>query len=205
MRPTPEDFRRHYASLSDDALLALDRGELVEEAQHCYDEELERRELSNASESEIEAMLPFADADRKIASSSIDSGSAPDWLDTAACACTFSIGIAGDGHTELETARSVLESAGIPCYVATHELSGTSPPVSEYELMVPGGYSILAQSLLDKEIFNPQMEATWKTHFELLSDEELATMSPHDLTGGLRDRIERLARVYNEEIKRRKM
>ena len=38
-----EYLRRQYASLSDEALLALDRSELVETAQKCYDEELVRR------------------------------------------------------------------------------------------------------------------------------------------------------------------
>ena len=39
----PEYLRHHYASLSDEALLELDRSELVETAQKCYDEELIRR------------------------------------------------------------------------------------------------------------------------------------------------------------------
>src|SRR5258708_1321005 len=45
MQIDAEDLRRYYASLPDEALLALDRTELSEMAQKCYDEELERREL----------------------------------------------------------------------------------------------------------------------------------------------------------------
>ena len=43
MQIDPEDFRKHYASLSDQALLEWDRNELVEVAQRCYDAELARR------------------------------------------------------------------------------------------------------------------------------------------------------------------
>jgi phosphatidylserine/phosphatidylglycerophosphate/cardiolipin synthase-like enzyme len=45
MPTDPEYLRRHYASLSDEALLAIDRTELVETAQQSYDDELERRKL----------------------------------------------------------------------------------------------------------------------------------------------------------------
>jgi hypothetical protein len=207
-----EDFRQHYASLSDNALLALDRDELVEEAQKCFDEELARRKLDiqtvGPEDPEISAMPPTARSDQKEASSSIDGGQKPGWLDSAACACGFSNRPGDGGAAEIENARSVLESSGIPYYVVVHELeplSVSSPPVYEYELMVPGGYSMLAQSLLDKEIFNPQMEATWRTQFELLSDEELQTMSPQTITEGLLGRIERLTRIYTEEISRRKL
>ena len=45
MPTDPEYLRRHYASLSDEALLEMDRSELVETAQKCYDDELQRRKL----------------------------------------------------------------------------------------------------------------------------------------------------------------
>ena len=44
----PEYLRKHYAELSDEALMAVDRGELVELARAFYDEEIERRGLSSA-------------------------------------------------------------------------------------------------------------------------------------------------------------
>jgi hypothetical protein len=49
---TAEDFRRHFDLLSDQALLATNRDELVEVARACYDEELEKRGLAPAPESE---------------------------------------------------------------------------------------------------------------------------------------------------------
>ena len=45
MKVSAEDFRRQYADLSDEALLDVDRQDLVELARTCYDEELARRQL----------------------------------------------------------------------------------------------------------------------------------------------------------------
>jgi hypothetical protein len=40
-----DDFRRRYEELSDEALLELDRDDLVDLARDCYDAELARRGL----------------------------------------------------------------------------------------------------------------------------------------------------------------
>jgi hypothetical protein len=48
MKVSVEDFRRQYAGLSDEALLDVDRQDLVEMARACYDEELARRRLKAA-------------------------------------------------------------------------------------------------------------------------------------------------------------
>jgi hypothetical protein len=45
MELDPEYLRQHYASLSDEALLAVDRTELVELANMIVDEEVSRRDL----------------------------------------------------------------------------------------------------------------------------------------------------------------
>lgn len=47
---TAGDFRRHFDLLSDEALLATSRDELVAVAQQCYDEELAKRGLDTAAE-----------------------------------------------------------------------------------------------------------------------------------------------------------
>jgi hypothetical protein len=49
---TADDFRRHFDLLSDQALLATNRDELVDVARACYDEEVERRGLGRAPEPE---------------------------------------------------------------------------------------------------------------------------------------------------------
>lgn len=47
MQIDPEDFKRHYALLSDDALLEIDRDELVDAARPYYDAELAERKLAS--------------------------------------------------------------------------------------------------------------------------------------------------------------
>ena len=45
MQPDLEFLRRHYAALSDEALLEIDRAELVDAARSLYDHELVERKL----------------------------------------------------------------------------------------------------------------------------------------------------------------
>jgi len=68
--------------------------------------------------------------------------------------------------------------------------------------MVPGALNLRATSLLDKEIFNEQVESGWRTHLQALSDEELLGNKEILLEGTL-DRVARLARAYDEEVARR--
>jgi hypothetical protein len=69
--------------------------------------------------------------------------------------------------------------------------------------MVPGALNLKATSILDKEVFNPQLESDWRIHFASLTDGELGALNPDVICAGLVDRIARLKRVYNDEISRR--
>ncbi len=69
--------------------------------------------------------------------------------------------------------------------------------------MVPAPLTLKATSLLDKEIFNPQIEADWRIHLESLTDTELAALNPNVICAGLFDRIARLKKSYNDEVSRR--
>jgi hypothetical protein len=60
-----------------------------------------------------------------------------------------------------------------------------------------------AASVLDKEIFNAEIESEWRAHFAVLTDEELLGVDTELLFRGLRDRIERVRRAYGQEIARR--
>ena len=53
MKADLEDFRRLYSSLNDEALLAIDRDELVPTAQQVYDAELSTRGLDAPAEEEV--------------------------------------------------------------------------------------------------------------------------------------------------------
>jgi hypothetical protein len=45
----------------------------------------------------------------------------------------------------------------------------------------------------------------WRAHFELLSDEELRVLKFDAICAGLRDRLARLKRAYDDEVARRKV
>lgn len=196
-------LRRHYASLSDDELLVLDREELTDAAQACYDEELTRRGLAEEVGAEEQE-----NAGHHEGPGGFDAGAEPDWLEDAACACTFASQPGGSAASDAENARFALEDAGIPCQVSVEETAPATPDVPaqyEYRVMVPGALTLTATSVLDKEVFNPQLEADWRTHFEALTDDQLVALHPDVICAGLVDRIARLKRVYNGEIARRRL
>jgi hypothetical protein len=176
--------------LSDEALLDLDRSELVEDAQSFYDHEIRQRGLTPEGSDD-----PAGEA-----------GPKPAWLDEAVCAAEFG---GMNSTSDAESARDVLEDAGIPCYLQMQDRdpSGDRRRQSQsgFRLLVPGKFNLEAMSVLDKEIFNAEIEAEYRRHFEQLSDEELRAVKPEVLLAGLSDRIERMTRAYNEELARRRI
>jgi hypothetical protein len=70
--------------------------------------------------------------------------------------------------------------------------------------MVPGTLSLKAISILDRDLFNEEMEESWRAHFDELSDKELRVLHPDDLCAGRLDRAARLKRVYEEALAKRK-
>jgi hypothetical protein len=191
-------LRRHYASLSDEALLDVDETDLTQDAKQIYDAELAERELTRREAED--------DDDPGSAASRINRAGKPDWLGAAAVAAMFSsrpgMNVA-DGALE---ARDALEAAGIPCYLSSVWVD--PPPVAEpkqeLRLMVPGNLNFEAESVLDKEIFNREAEAMWKTHFQTLSDEELRRLDLELVFAGRKDWIERVTRAYGEELNERR-
>jgi len=174
--------------LSDEALVALDRSELVEDAQSYYDHEIRQRGLTPEGPADLRG----------------DTGPEPPWLDEAACAAEFG---GMNSTSDAQNARDVLEKAGIPCYIQMQEsgpAGGRRQSQYEFRLLVPGKFNLEAVSVLDKEIFNAEIEAEYRTHFEQLSDDELRAVKPEVLLAGLSDRIERLTRAYTEEMERRR-
>lgn len=182
-----ENLRRHYASLSDEALREIDRSELVEAARACYDHELAQRDPLNA----VRGAPPHAPEE--------ETGPAE-----AACVCAFAVFPGKNSAADAESARIILENAGIPCYIELHpiEPDPTPPQQSEYRVIVPSGLNLRAASVLDQEIFNEQTEADWRTHFENLPDDELFGKK-EILLGGIADRVARISKAYDEEVARR--
>jgi hypothetical protein len=109
----------------------------------------------------------------------------------------------------VDNAREALRSAGIPCYAElgeiTEEKNVAPPPTHQWQLLVPGNLNLQATSILDRDIFNEEFEAEWRTHLQALPDNELLAMSPETVFCGLFDRIERAIRAYEAEIDRREL
>jgi hypothetical protein len=189
----PKYLREQYASLSDEALMAIDRAELVEAAQRLYDEEVARRRENTALDDQ-----PLGDGDE------------PDWLQDASEVFSRVDRPGALPADDIADARAALEAEGIPCHVDLSELPqeeepSNPPPTHIWRVMVPGNLNQHATSVLDRDIFNANFEAQWKTHLETLSDDEVLEMNPEVVFCGLFDRVERVTRAYEAEIARRKL
>jgi hypothetical protein len=207
LRIDVEGLRRHYESLSDEALLELDRSQLVEMAQKIYDEEIGRRDLDLDAE-----VLGTVGPDEEGAGD--DAGEweaggdgAPDWLEDAACACAFTMHPGHPDTTEVEEACAALRDARIPCHVVVNDIpapgGGRHAAQQEYCVMVPGALNLHAASVLDRDLFNARHEADWRHHLATLTDDDLLALRPEVFTAGLRDRIVRLEKAYAAEVTRR--
>ncbi len=211
MKIDPVYLKRHYTSLSDDALLAVDRDDLVEAARAIYDAEVAERGLDTDGLSEMPDSTgddpEFDTHPAEVAAA--DNGEAPEWLDEAAEVWSCVVHPGRGPAPEAADARAVLVEAGIPCYLEMQEIRPeelTSREVRhQWRLMVPGNLNLKATSELDREIFNEDFEAEWKAHLEAFSDAELRAMHPQVAFGGLFDKVERITRAYNEELDRRRL
>jgi hypothetical protein len=197
MQITTEELRQHYASLSDEELRDLDPADLTDAARKVYEVERQKRhpaaQVSPSAETRVEAAEEEDDVE-------------PDWLENAACACSFQSTAGTNYAGYAASARDVLLAAGVPCQLSIEprdpENAGEQPN-DEYRVLVPSALNLKAMSVLDKEIFNSELEQQWRGHFATLSDDELRALSPEVICGGLIDRVERLTRAYRNELERR--
>lgn len=189
-----EQVRRQYAAMTDEALLEVDPSELVEAARQCYQEELRSRNLRNTR-------LGAAAADEEDAAPERWADDAePDWLAEGLVA--MSDVPDRNGNVSVADARLILRKADIACFIVQRDPEKRGDPIT-YDLMVQPGQHLLAMSILDRDFFNPQLVQDWQAHFEALSDEELMEIDADLLVAGMRDRIERLVRAYEDELLKR--
>jgi hypothetical protein len=193
-----EDLRKHFASLSNEELLLVERDELTATAQQVFDSEFRSRRLDIDQETKEEEVGTFF-------RSANESPEKADWLENAFPATTFSEW--GSGAVAAAEARDALLAAGIPSQVTEHEIDPSDEPVSprhrEYRVMVPGSFSLQATSVLDIAIYNRHLEEEWKTQLESLSDEEFQSLNIDAACAGLLDRVERLRKAYKREAAQR--
>jgi len=198
----------------------MNRADLVEVAQQIYDAELEQRGLTarlNAkpvepkraataprdnvpSEESAEDEYPIYEADPLF-----DQSVEPEWIGEAAEVFSRTeSGATAVAAADMADVRDALESAGIPCYLELTELPEeqvVNP--ARPQTAPPGQLNLRATSILERDIFNKDFEAEWKAHLETLSDHEVRAMNPEEAFCGLFDKIERVHRVYGEELVRR--
>jgi hypothetical protein len=220
MQFDPEDLRQYYASLSDEALLAVDRADLVEMAQTIFDLEVGRRKLvpppdTRHGQPTIPRQPDPLDAEAEDDEAEVDgethgAGEKPGWLDEAAEVRSYAVRSAMVQAPDAAVdAQDALEAAGIPCYLDLCEIppeKSLSPfGTHRWRLMAPGKLYMRATSVVERENDNPEFEAAWETYLEALSDAELRAMNPQVAFCGLFDRIARVHRVYDEELARRKL
>ena len=89
MKVSVEDFRRQYAGMSDEALLEVDRRDLVDLARTCYDEELARRQLKIPPPAPADVAEPHDEGEE------------------------FAVAETYESQEEAKLARELLRSAGI--------------------------------------------------------------------------------------------
>ena len=189
-----ESLRRHYASLSNEALLDVNRDELVAAAQSCYDEEVTQRGLVASEAPEEDGVVLTPDENE------------PEWIEEAAEVYSILIRPGLSGASDIDAARSALSEAGVPSYLDVLEEPSEDPgvpPTQRWRLLVPGEMNLQATSILERDIFNAEFEAVWRHHLETLSDEQLEATEPQDVLCGLFDRVQRVLQAYEDEWERR--
>jgi hypothetical protein len=126
----PEDFKRHYAMLSDAALLEIDRDELVDVARACYDAELAERNLAP------EEPQPSAPA-----------------VETTGGQADGELQLVGTflSMEEANFARGLLQSADVPCSLE-NEFSAAYSGAGALRLLVPASVYDRACEILEAEI-----------------------------------------------------
>ncbi len=73
-----------------------------------------------------------------------------------------------------------------------------APPTHRWRVLVPGSLNMRATNILDRDIFNDEFDAIWRTHLEMLSEQELSEADPKEVFCGLFDRIERAVKGLSE-------
>ena len=156
MQIDPEEFRRRFDELSDDALLEINRDELVDVAQELYDAELERRGLLETEEA--------GDDDAAEEEPGGDSAEGKDDPMVLAAEC--------GSMQEVQFARALLQSAGIPSYVQT-DFSGVLAATEEdTRLYVPASHLESAQEILATKLTDEELEAQAAAAAEEFGEEE---------------------------------
>lgn len=192
MNPDAEYLRRRFASLSDEALLAVERSELVDAAKPLFDAEVHSRGLDQA-----EAAAPAGEHQSK------------DWPGDDDATEVYSMAVVPGRSAEdsIADARQSLEEAGIPCRVEMVEIAAEEDDhpkaTHRWRVLVPSKYDLRATSTIERDLANPHFEDQWRLMLEEAADDDLPAMNPRQVFCGLFDRVQRAEQAYKEELARR--
>jgi hypothetical protein len=148
----PEDFKRHYALLSDDALLEIDRDELVDAARPYYDAELTERRLAPEAEESAQSAEAAAESEDRT-----EGG-----LQLVATFLSLE---------EANFARGLLQSADIPSSFENEQAAAWTG-IGELRLMVPAAAYDRACEILETEISEEDLIAQAEAEAEASEDDE---------------------------------
>lgn len=139
MNVTAEELRKYYDSLSDAALLSIDKSDLTELGLACYQEECDRRSLAGPVSVSEESP------------SSTEAGS------PAARLVRVAEGLSGE---ELRYARELLASSGIPSEGGNSNPGAAfSNAVGDFYLQVPEELAEHAREILDVPLTDEELAA----------------------------------------------
>lgn len=139
MEINADDFRRLYQSLSDDALQALKREDLVPVARECYDRELSNRGLSSDSTSETQSEENPTEVQGLVEVANFPSFQAASLARAMLTSATIPVSFENESFVTggvrlmvppefLEEAREVLEAAPISDDELTAQAEAEPPP-----------------------------------------------------------------------------
>jgi hypothetical protein len=147
MKLDPAELRQQYESLSDEALLAMNRADLVDLAQQIYDEELESRGLGLPAAVESESgKLPKSESGEEMVEAAVY-----------------------DSRSEARLAKSFLLSAEISCELENEFALDDAP----LRLLVPASLLDQALDVLSAEISEEELAAQAEAAGEQESPEKV--------------------------------
>lgn len=167
-----DDIRHHFATLSDEALLGTEPGDLTESARLCFEEEIARRGLGEPGSGDRGSGDAVAAAE----------GASEDGAEDLVTVATYTV------YDEANLALGLLRSAEIPCGLKNRD---ASLGVFELMLIVPASFEEAALEVLGSEMISDEELAAQAEAAGLIADQEVSEeVSEEDSDEGSEDESE---------------
>jgi hypothetical protein len=150
-------LKQHYSILSDNALLAIERADLVDAARQLYDAEIESRGLAE----ELAELEPAPDSEEQVDEALSETHALTGWESEPVVVGRFQFA------SEVKVAVDKLEAAGVPNHL--ERADPKEDPQQRFQLQVPATLAEQARSIL----YDKETTEDYVAHFDELTDEEL--------------------------------